>query len=138
MRLTNTTGLPDTLVRVAEKLANNHPVFDRSKYSVTEVLAVVLRLVKLQLASLSSPVVPSGRTRLTVTWLCGLSLWGSLQPVATMPIPVSRNRLNLVKTFIFVKCLVINDLLFFVCPQSRVRLAPALLLLASSSCSAAR
>lgn len=38
MRLTNTTGLPDTLVRVAEKLANNHPAFDRSKYSATELL----------------------------------------------------------------------------------------------------
>ena len=80
--------------------------------SVTEVLAVVLRLVKLQVTSLSSPVVPSGRAKLTVTWLWGLSLSGSLQPVATMPIPASRNRLNLVKTFIFVKCLVINDLLF--------------------------
>ena len=38
MRLTNKTGLPETLVRVAEKLANNHPVFDDSAYSVTELL----------------------------------------------------------------------------------------------------
>ena len=45
MRLTNETGLPEPLVRVAEKLANNHPVFDNDKYSVTEVLKSTRQVV---------------------------------------------------------------------------------------------
>ena len=45
MKLTNKTGLPEPLVRVAEKLANNHPVFDKDKYSVTEVLKSTRQVV---------------------------------------------------------------------------------------------
>ena len=45
MKLTNKTGLPEPLARVAEKLANNHPVFDKDKYSVTEVLKSTRQVV---------------------------------------------------------------------------------------------
>ena len=38
MRLVNETGLPEPLVRVAERLANSHPVFGTDRYSVTETL----------------------------------------------------------------------------------------------------
>lgn len=38
MKLSNETGLPDTLVKVAEACVNSHPVFDDSIFSVTELL----------------------------------------------------------------------------------------------------
>ena len=45
MKLTNETGLPAPLVRVAEKLVNSHPVFDINKYSVTECLKSTRQVV---------------------------------------------------------------------------------------------
>ena len=45
MRLTNNTGLPETLVKVAERLVNNHPVLDGNCYSVTELLKSVRQIV---------------------------------------------------------------------------------------------
>lgn len=38
MILTNRTGLPDTLVRVTERVVNGHPAMDDSTFSVTELL----------------------------------------------------------------------------------------------------
>lgn len=37
MKIKNETGLPQPLVAIAEKLVNEHPVFDNSVYSVTEL-----------------------------------------------------------------------------------------------------
>lgn len=38
MKLTNTTGLPQVFMNVAERLLNSHPKFDNSVFSVTELL----------------------------------------------------------------------------------------------------
>lgn len=38
MRLTNRTGLPEPLVRAAERVVNGHPKMDEHTYSVTELL----------------------------------------------------------------------------------------------------
>ncbi len=38
MKVTNKTNLPQPLVDLAERLVNNHPVFENNKFSVTELL----------------------------------------------------------------------------------------------------
>ena len=45
MKLTNKTGLPETLVRVAERLVNSHPAMDSNRFSVTEVIKPIRRIV---------------------------------------------------------------------------------------------
>lgn len=45
MRLTNETGLPDTIVKVAERLVNSHPDMGGNRYSVTELLKSVRQIV---------------------------------------------------------------------------------------------
>lgn len=45
MKLTNKTGLPMPVVKMAEKLINSHPSFDDSKFSVTELLKSTRQIV---------------------------------------------------------------------------------------------
>lgn len=45
MRLKNETGLPDSVVTVAEKLVNSHPKMNDRRYSVTELLGSVRQIV---------------------------------------------------------------------------------------------
>ena len=45
MILTNESGLPESVVRIAERLANSHPAMDERTYSVTEVLRSARQVV---------------------------------------------------------------------------------------------